>query len=51
MTLGDILSKPPIDEYKQVQGFLINKKGRIGQQEKLSSCNIALNYYCNNCFT
>ena len=49
MTLGDILSKPPIDEYKQVQGFLINKKGRIGQQEKLSSCNIALNYYCNNC--
>ncbi|MEG1725504.1 MAG: hypothetical protein RR313_08930 [Anaerovoracaceae bacterium] len=49
MTLGDILSKPPMDEYKQVQGFLLNKKGKIGQQEKLSSCNIALNYYCNNC--
>ena len=49
MTLGDVLSKPPIDEYKQVDGFLLNKKGKIGQQEKLSSCNIALNYYCNNC--
>ncbi len=49
MTLGDILSKAPTDEYKQVEGFLVNKKGKIGQQEKLSNCNIALNYYCNNC--
>lgn len=49
MTLGDILSKPPIDEYKQVGGFLLNKKGKIGQQEKLLSCNVALNYFCNNC--
>ncbi len=49
MTLGDVLSKPPIDDYKQVEGFLLNKKGKIGQQEKLSSCNVALNYYCNNC--
>lgn len=49
MTLGDILSKPPIDEYKQVEGFLVNKKGKIGQQEKLLNCNIALNYYCKNC--
>ena len=49
MTLGDVLSKSPTDEYKQVEGFLINKKGKIGQQEKLSNCNIALNYYCNNC--
>lgn len=49
MTLGDILSKPPVDEHKQVDGFLINKKGKIGQQERLPSCNIALNYYCNNC--
>lgn len=49
MTLGDILSKPPIDEYKQVDGFLLNKKGKIGQQEKLINCNIALNYYCKNC--
>lgn len=49
MTLGDILSKPPTDEYRQVEGFLVKKKGKIGQQEKLSSCNIALNYYCKNC--
>ncbi len=49
MTLGDVLSKTPIDEYKQVEGFLLNKKGKIGQQEKLTNCNIALNYYCNNC--
>ncbi|MEG2127417.1 MAG: hypothetical protein RRY72_08135 [Bacteroides sp.] len=49
MTLSDVLSKSPIDEYKQVEGFLINKKGKIGQQEKLLSCNVALNYFCNNC--
>ena len=49
MTLGDVLSKPPIDEYRQVEGFLLNKKGKIGQQEKISNCNIALNYFCNNC--
>ena len=49
MTLGDILSKPPVDEYKQVEGFLMDKKGQMGQQVKLPSCNIALNYFCNNC--
>lgn len=49
MTLGDVLSKPPVDDYKQVEGFLLNKKGKIGQQEKLANCNIALNYCCNNC--
>ena len=49
MTLGDVLSKPPIDDYKQVEGFLVNKKGKLGQQEKLASCDVALNYYCNNC--
>lgn len=49
MRIGDVLSKQPLDEYKQVDGFLINKKGKIGQQVTLTSCNIALNYYCKKC--
>ena len=32
MTLGDVLSKPPIDDYKQVEGFLLNKKGQIDNE-------------------
>lgn len=31
MRLCDILSKPPKPEFVQVEGFLINKAGEVGQ--------------------
>jgi hypothetical protein len=49
MRLGDILSKSPKNEYVQVDGFLLNKKGNIGQQAQLSVGDIMLNYYCTRC--
>lgn len=32
MRLSDVLSKPPKQEFVQTDGFLLNKKGIIGQQ-------------------
>ena len=49
MRLSDVLSKPPQNEYLQVDGFLQGKKGSIGQQVTLSVGNIALNYFCSRC--
>jgi hypothetical protein len=49
MRLSDILSKSPQKEYLQVDGFLLNKKGIIGQQVILSVGKVMLNYYCTRC--
>lgn len=49
MRLGDVLSKKPKQEYLQVDGFLLNKKGTIGQQVSLSVGEVMLNYYCTRC--
>lgn len=49
MRLGDILSKPPKNEYTQIDSFLLNKKGYTGQQVMINIGNIALNYFCSNC--
>ncbi len=49
MRLSDVLSKPPQNDYLQVDGFLQGKKGNIGQQVNLSVGNIALNYFCSRC--
>lgn len=49
MRLGDVLSKPPKSDYSQVDGFLLNKKGNIGQQVALSVGDVMLNYYCSRC--
>lgn len=49
MRLSDVLSKPPQKEYQEVDAFLRNKKGNIGQQVNLSVGNIALNYFCKKC--
>lgn len=49
MRLGDILSKPPKKDYVQVDGFLTNKKGVIGQQVSLSVGEVMLNYFCSQC--
>lgn len=49
MRLGDVLSKPQKRDYLQVDGFLLNKKGIIGQQVRLSVGDVMLNYYCKRC--
>lgn len=49
MRLSDVLSKPPKQEFVQTDGFLINKKGAIGQQVTLAVGKVMLNYYCSGC--
>jgi len=49
MRLSGVLSKPPTLEFKQVEGFLLNKKGNVGQQVDLDVGPVALNYFCNHC--
>lgn len=49
MRLNDVLSKPPKREYVEVDGFLVNKKGDIGQQVKLDVGQVMLNYFCTRC--
>ncbi len=49
MQLSDVLSKHPDKEYKQIDGFLINKKGIAGQKVDVSVGSVALNFYCKNC--
>lgn len=49
MRLSDILSKPPKDDYIQIDGFLQNKKGTVGQKVDLAVGQVMLNYYCTNC--
>ena len=49
MRLNEVLSKPPALEFKQVEGFLGDKKLAVGKQRKIEIGKIALNYYCDNC--
>jgi len=49
MRLSNVLSKSPISEFVQVEGFLTSKTGRIGQQVQLNIGSVMLNYYCHNC--
>ena len=41
MRLSDVLSKHPNKEYKQIDGFLINKKGMAGQKVDVSVGSVA----------
>ena len=49
MRLSDVLSKKPIADYVQVDGFVTNKKGTTGQKVDLSVGTVRLNYFCENC--
>ena len=49
MTLSDILSKEPNQEYKQIDSFLVGKKGSVGQKVEISVGKIALNFFCEQC--
>ncbi len=49
MRLSEVLSKEPT-EYRQVEGFLANRRLTCGKQRKIeNSGNVLLNYYCKNC--
>lgn len=49
MRLCNVLSKPPTLEFKQVEGFLDEKRLATGKQRKLKIGEVGLNYYCKNC--
>lgn len=49
MRLGSILSKNPMEFYQEVEPFLLNKRGDIGQQVRLDVGQVMLNYYCVCC--
>lgn len=49
MRLSDILSKAPKNDYTQVDAFLLNKLGAVGQKVDLSVGQVMLNYYCTHC--
>ena len=49
MRLGAILSRDPSDDYQEVEAFLLNRRGILGQQVKLEVGNVILSYFCSNC--
>ena len=49
MRLSDVLSKAPKRDYTQVDAFLLNKLGNVGQKVDLSVGQVMLNYYCTHC--
>lgn len=49
MRLSDVLSKPVDLKFWQVDGFLDNKKLKIGKSKKLAVGKVGLPYYCRCC--
>lgn len=49
MRLSDVLSKPPSPSYIQVDGFLVGKQCKVGQQIILNVGRVALNFFCIDC--
>ncbi len=49
MRLSDVLSKTPSLEFKQIEGFLGERKLSIGMQRRVQVGRVALNFYCKNC--
>ena len=49
MRLSDVLSKPIDLEFKQVEGFLDNRKLKEGKSKKLLIGKVALTYFCAKC--
>lgn len=49
MRLSDLLSKNKINDYKQVDNFVGNRKPTVGQPRKLDVGKVSLNFYCKDC--
>lgn len=49
MRLSDVLSKPQTHEFKQVEGFLDDKKLAAGKSKKIKVGQTAWNFYCKEC--
>ena len=49
MRLGELLGKSPQKDYIQVEGFLLNKMGNVGQSVDISVGKVGINYSCKNC--
>src|SRR5690554_6646430 len=50
MRLSGILSKPPNDQFIQIEGFLDGKKLHPGQQRKIKVGRIYLPFFCKICW-
>jgi hypothetical protein len=49
MRLSDVLSKPIMEMFVQVEGFLNNRRLGFGKQAKIAIGKIALNFFCKKC--
>lgn len=49
MRLGEVLSRQPQKEFVEVEHFLLDRRGKKGQQVDLDIGKICLNYYCLIC--
>ena len=49
MRLSDVLNKPPAPNFRQVDGFLDDKKLAAGKSKKIDVGKVALNFYCKEC--
>ena len=49
MRLSDVLSKPPTLEFRQVEGFLNERKLAAGKSRKVDVGKVAWNFHCKEC--
>ena len=49
MRLNEVLSKPPTSEFKQVEGFLGERKLAVGKSKRITVGKAALNFHCKEC--
>ena len=49
MRLSDVLSKPPVSRFEQVNNFLGKTKLNCGKQRKVNIGIVSLTYFCKHC--
>lgn len=49
MRLSDVLSKPPVSRFEQVDNFLGKTKLNCGKQRKVNVGIVGLTYFCKHC--
>ena len=49
MRLSDVLSKPPVSRFEQVDNFLGKTKLNCGKQRKVNVGIVGLTYFCKYC--
>lgn len=49
MRLSDILSQPPSEEFKQIEGFIGKQRLRTGKTRNVNIGSVGLNFFCKEC--